>query len=65
MSDFLERLKTEKNELQEKLIKLESFIVSAKFDDLAPVQQSLLKIQLYSMSTYSNCLNERIKWPEE
>lgn len=65
MESFIDRLKTEKNDLITKIEKLESFIVSDKFFDIDEVQQSLLSVQLTSMKTYYVCLAERIKWIEK
>ena len=59
MSDFKERLTTEQMELTEKIVKLEDFIMSDKFRSIDPIQQSLLKVQLNAMKTYSQCLIER------
>lgn len=64
MSDFLTRLKAERDDLNEKMQKLNSFIHSDKFDSVAPVQASLLKIQQQSMAAYLECLAERIIWLE-
>ena len=62
MSDFKERLLIEKQELDEKRSKLESFQNSEKFKDIDPVQMSLLNIQSQAMASYSQCLLERIAW---
>lgn len=60
MSDFKKRLETEKRELSEKLDKLRLFIASEKFNEIDPVQMTLLNIQIKAMETYSQCLLERI-----
>ena len=65
MSTFKDRLLTEKAELDEKRSKLESFQTSDKFKDIDPVQMSLLNIQSQAMTTYSQCLLERIAWLEK
>ena len=62
MSDFKERLATEKTELDEKRSKLEVFQNSEAFKSIAPEQMSLLNIQAQAMATYSQCLLERIAW---
>lgn len=62
MSTFRERLETEKTELDEKRSKLDSFLNSEAFKDIDAVQMSLLNIQAQAMSTYSQCLLERISW---
>lgn len=60
MSDFKERMTEEQMQLDEKINKLENFILSNDFRMLDPIQQSLLKVQLMSMRTYSQCLIERV-----
>lgn len=65
MSTFKDRLLVEKQELDEKRSKLESFQTSDKFKDIDPVQMSLLNIQSQAMATYSQCLLERIAWLEK
>lgn len=62
MSNFKDRLLTEKAELDEKREKLEAFQTSEAFQKITPVQMSLLNIQAQAMSTYSQCLTERIAW---
>jgi hypothetical protein len=59
MSDFITRLETEKNELFEKLQKLDAFLQSDKIQSVDPIQLSLLQIQFAAMSTYLLCLSER------
>lgn len=60
MSTFIERLLAEETELNEKKAKLETFIESENFNTVNKEQQSLLKIQLSAMVTYSECLNQRL-----
>lgn len=62
MSTFYDRLLNEKKELDEKWIKLKSFLESDKIIDLNPVQISLLNIQEKAMATYSQILAERLSW---
>ncbi|MGL5716926.1 MAG: crAss001_48 related protein [Paraclostridium sp.] len=62
MEDFIKRLITEKEELSEKRSKLEAFIGTDKFTDLAATHMSLLNIQLQAMLTYEQCLVERIAY---
>lgn len=64
MSTFKERLEIEKQELDEKIGKLKSFMESDKFNEVNQLQRSLLQIQAHSMLTYSQILFERIKWLE-
>lgn len=61
MSDFKIRLETEKVELEEKLDKLDAFLVSEKLNSVDDVQKVLLKVQATAMSTYLQCLKERIE----
>jgi len=61
MSDFKTRLETEKVELEEKLNKLDAFLVSEKVKDVDDVQKALLQVQATAMNTYLQCLKERIK----
>jgi len=61
MSDFKIRLETEKVELEEKLDKLDAFLVSEKVKEIDDVQKSLLQVQATAMNTYLQCLKERIE----
>jgi hypothetical protein len=61
MSDFKTRLETEKVELEEKLNKLDAFLVSEKVKDIDDVQKALLQVQATAMNTYLQCLKERIE----
>lgn len=63
--DFKTRLLEEKTQLDDKREKLQAFIGSDKFDQVAVVQQRLLNIQILAMNTYSQCLLERITALEE
>ena len=60
MEDFKKRLISEKDELNEKIVKLNQFINSENFNKIDKVQQSLLKTQLFVMRTYHSILEERI-----
>ena len=60
MNTFLERLKVEKIELDERIEKLTAFSNSDKFKDIDSKQQSLLNIQLKIMESYSQILLERL-----
>ena len=59
--DFKTRLIEEKNQLEEKLDKLDAFLVSDKVEDIADVQKALLFVQATAMNTYLRCLEERIE----
>ena len=60
MSTFIERLRTEKQELDEKLTKLEDFLSTDTFTGLANVDKILLEKQFSVMSEYSRILNSRL-----
>lgn len=62
MSTFKERLEIESSELDDKARKLVDFIESDKFNDIEPIQQSLLRAQKHAMLTYGQILHERLKW---
>lgn len=64
MSDFKSRLTEEKAQLDERLEKLQAFQTSDAFQNVSPVQQTLLNIQANAMATYSQVLLERIAWLE-
>ena len=57
-----EKLQEEAKVVNDNIINLQAFIETDAFLDLDEVQQSLLNIQLYAMSTYSQCLTERLYW---
>jgi len=59
-TDFISRLFDEKNQLDEKIAKLEAFTKSDAFNGINNVQHGLLKIQLNVMTTYSQVLDERL-----
>lgn len=60
MSDFKDRLLTEKSELDEKIEKLSTFVNSEKIDTIDPKQKQLLNQQLPAMQSYSDILAQRI-----
>ena len=60
VSDFKARLQTERNELEEKLTKLNDFNASEKANEIEPIQKSLLIVQAGAMYTYLECLKERL-----
>ena len=61
MSDFKDRLIDEQAQLEEKLNKLDAFLMSDKVKDVDDVQEALLQVQATAMNTYSQCLKERIE----
>lgn len=64
METFIDRLNIEKNDLNDKIGKLKTFMESDKFNSIDVLQRSLLQIQIQAMFTYSQVLFERIKWLE-
>lgn len=62
MSSFIDRLLTEKQELDERREKLVAFLESEKVNSIEPLQVSLLNVQSQAMLTYSQVLTERIAW---
>lgn len=60
MSDFKTRLYEERDQLDERLSKLSTFIGTDNFYGIPENQQMLLKLQQKSMETYLACLNARI-----
>lgn len=61
MNDFKSRLIEEKAQLEEKLNKLDAFLVSEKVKEIDDVQKALLQVQATAMNTYLQCLKERIE----
>ena len=61
MSDFKTRLVEEQAQLEEKLNKLDAFLVSEKVKEIDDVQKALLQVQATAMNTYLQCLKERIE----
>lgn len=58
---FLDRLKTEKNELLDKTTKLGMFLTSEKVKELSDANTLLLKQQFEIMNAYLNILIIRIE----
>lgn len=61
VTDFKERLVIEQQELENKLDKLDNFLLSEKVSDIDDTQKALLQVQATAMSTYVQCLRERIE----
>jgi len=61
MSDFKDRLIDEQAQLEEKLNKLDAFLMSDKVKSVDDVQKALLQVQATAMNTYNQCLKERIE----
>lgn len=60
MEDFKKRLIVEREELDDKLAKLETFIRSPRFENLDERNRELLVSQRGAMRQYSDILAERI-----
>ena len=60
MSDFKSRLLEEQLQLNDKVEKLDNFIMDKKFEEIDKFQQTMLTVQLSAMTTYLQCLNARI-----
>jgi hypothetical protein len=58
---FLDRLKTEKNELLDKVTKLGMFLISDKIKELSDANILLLKQQFEIMNAYLNILIIRVE----
>lgn len=54
------KLEQEKRELDEKVERLNNFLMSDKVNQIEDVQRALLHVQSIAMNTYSQCLLERI-----
>ena len=65
METFLDRLKIEKTELFDKIIKLSNFIYSPKSTGLSQSNIILLNQQLKSMKDYCDILTIRIELLEK
>lgn len=57
---FLTRLVKERDELKDRLDKLDNFLMSDKAKEIDPIQRDLLQIQSTSMNTYLTCLETRL-----
>ena len=62
MESFIERMIVEKDELQDKVTKLENFINGEKFRELRGLEQVYLKEQLKFMRGYLSMLRQRINF---
>ena len=61
MTTFIERLETEKSELDDKISKLNNFLNSDNFKTISEYQQLKLTEQVTYMTLYSRVLNERLQ----
>ncbi|WP_336014728.1 crAss001_48 related protein [Fusobacterium polymorphum] len=62
MESFVERMIVEKDELQDKVTKLENFVNGEKFRELRGLEQVYLKEQLKFMRGYLSVLRQRINF---
>ena len=62
MEAFVERMVVEKNELQDRVTKLENFVNGEKFRELKGLDQVYLKEQLKFMRGYLSVLRQRINF---
>ena len=62
MEAFVERMITEKDELQDRVTKLENFVNEEKFKELRGLEQVYLKEQLKFMRGYLSVLRQRINF---
>lgn len=65
MSDFIQRLKEEQLQVQQRWKKLIDFMATEKFHPLPQEQKTLMRLQLNAMSSYIICLTERLSLLEE
>jgi hypothetical protein len=61
VSDFKTRLIEEQEQLEDKLNKLDNFLMSESVNNIDDTQKALLNVQSTAMSTYNKCLQERIE----
>lgn len=61
MEDFKKRLIVERDELDDKIAKLGSFIGSPRFKSIDELNRELLTSQWVVMRQYSDILNKRIR----
>ena len=61
MNDFKARLELEAQKLNEKIEKLDAFLMSGRADLIDDIQKDLLIIQASAMNTYCQCLKVRLE----
>lgn len=62
MEAFIERMKEEEKELNERISKAMEFTLTNTFDELTFTERHLLNEQIRSMRKYHNCLVTRINY---
>lgn len=65
MKEYVERMKTEKAELEQRITKLLAFIESDKFAELDATEKRLLRMQYCGMETYRMALVLRLVSEDE
>jgi hypothetical protein len=60
-----DRVRSERDELSLRLVRLDDFLVSKKFKDLKEPVQELMTEQADAMETYLSILDERLELMEE
>jgi hypothetical protein len=60
MKPHQQRVMDEKNELSEKIKKLEGFLMTSLYDNLSTNERNLLKMQYFTMMQYQEILGMRI-----
>lgn len=60
MKEYVERMKSEKAELEQRITKLLAFIESDKFAELDATEKRLLRMQYCGMETYLTSLASRL-----
>jgi hypothetical protein len=60
MQDFQQRVVDEKTALDEKLSKLDAFILTDRFNKLPNAEQDRMQRQQKAMTDYSTVLSERV-----
>lgn len=63
MDTYIDRLYQEREELQEKINKLEEFLLGDT-SSVSSIQASIMDIQRSAMKTYYDCVAARIAWIE-
>ena len=65
MKDFVKRLETEKQELDERKKKLFNFMTTMEYENLSADEKFLLGVQFNAMCIYSSVLFKRINLYQE
>ena len=60
MNDLIDKLYDEHSDLDDKIFKLDAFIISDEFLTVSEKQQELLEAQYHAMKVYADILFDRI-----